>query len=262
MVISMKATSLISVFLASASLVQAEQATATWITASKSSESGKPIETVIRMKVAEGWHTYWKNPGEGGIPIKITANLPDGWKLGEILYPAPKRYASAELPSIGYEGEVMLPITIQPAKEAKGPLPEIKATLSWLTCNDASCVPGDAELTLSTTGDASVIQKAYEATPKPLDGAKLEFMADEKQVAMTLTIPGKSKIDPSVYDVFPVTPDTISAASELRFKASEGKPNTWVATGKSSEYIDVKIDSLSIELFKSGEPGWSISSEK
>lgn len=259
----MKTAALISLLFASNALAQVQHATATWTT-TKTATTGGPIQTVIRMKISDGWHTYWKNPGEGGIPIQIEAKLAEGWNLGEIQYPAPKRFTTGELPSIGYEGEVFLPLTIYPAKGAvgDGKLPEIKATLSWLTCNESSCVPGEAELILSATADASVIQKAYDATPKPLEGAKLEYVADKNQVNLTLTLPEKSKIDPSTYDVFPVTPDAISAASEIRFKASEGKPNTWVATGKSSEYLDLKIKSIGIELFKSGEGAWSVSSGK
>ncbi len=257
----MKTAALLSILFASSALAEVQHATATWTTA-KSATTGGPIQTIVHMKVAAGWHTYWKNPGEGGIPMKIEAKLPDGWTLSEIQYPAPKLYSSADLPSIGYEGEILLPITIYPPKGGDSPLPEIKATFTWLTCNASSCVPGEAELTLNATGDASVIEKAYAATPKPLEGAKLQFVADEKQVSLTLTLPEKSKIDPSTFDVFPSTPDAISAATMLRFNASEGKPNTWVAIGKSSEYLDVKIEALSIELFKSGEPAWSVSSGK
>ncbi|MFN9026478.1 MAG: hypothetical protein ACK5VX_09855, partial [Akkermansiaceae bacterium] len=70
------------------------------------------------------------------------------------------------------------------------------------------------------------------------------------------------KNQPTTYDVFPVTPDAISAASELRFKPTEGKPSTWTATGKSSEYLDVKINSFTIEIFKTGEAAWNITSAK
>lgn len=257
----MKTAVLLSILVASSAFAEVQYATATWTT-TKTATSGGPIQTVIRIKIDAGWHTYWKNPGEGGIPLKIEAKLPDGWALGEMQYTAPKRFTTGELPSIGYEGEVILPITIYPPKGAGGNLPQIKATLSWLTCNESSCVPGEAELTLSGTGDASVIQKAYDATPKPLEGAKLAFVADKNQVTLTLTLPEQSKINPTIYDVFPVTPDAISAASELHFKPVDGKPNIWIATGKSSEYLDLKIKSLSIELFKSSEPAWSISSDK
>ena len=133
---------------------------------------------------------------------------------------------------------------------------------SWLTCNESSCVPGEAKMTLSTTADPATIQKAYDAVPKQLDGAKLEFTADKQNVNLTLTLPEGKKIDPSTYDVFPVTPEVISAAAEIRFKPAENQPNTWIATGKSSQYIDEKIQSITIELFKSGETGWSISSGK
>jgi DsbC/DsbD-like thiol-disulfide interchange protein len=263
MFIAMKTAVLLSLLIVSSALAEVQRATATWTT-TKTATTGGLIQTVIKMKVSDGWHTYWKNPGEGGIPLKIEAKLPDGWKLGEIQYPAPKRYTTGELPSIGYGGEVLLPITIYPPKGAKsdGTLPEIKANLSWLTCNDTSCVPGEADLILSATEDAAVIQKAYDATPKPLEGAKLAFVADKNQVTLTLTLPEKSKIDPTTFDAFPVTPDAISAASELRFNATEGKPSTWTAIGKSSEYLDVKINSFSIELFKAGETAWSISSVK
>jgi|LakMenEpi03Aug12_release.lakeMendotaPanAssembly.Ray.scaffolds.fasta_scaffold07140_13 DsbC/DsbD-like thiol-disulfide interchange protein len=262
MFIPMKTAALISLLMASTALAQVQHATATWI-ASKNATTGGQIQTVIQMKVDAGWHTYWKNPGEGGIPLKILAKLPSDWKLGEIQYPAPKRYTTGELPSIGYGGEVFLPITIYPPKGASsdGKLPEIRANLSWLTCNESSCVPGEANLILSATGDPAVIQKAYDNTPKPLEGAKLAFVADKNHVTLTLTLPDKSKIDPTTYDVFPVTPDAISAASELRFRPTEGKPSTWTATGKSSEYLDMKINSLTVEMFKTGEPAWSITSK-
>ena len=263
MFIPMKTAALISLLIATSALAQVQHATATWIT-SKNATTGGPIQTIIHMKIDAGWHTYWKNPGEGGIPLKIEAKLPDGCKLGEIQYPAPKRYTTGELPSIGYGGEVFLPITIYPPKGASsdGKLPEIRANLSWLTCNESSCVPGEADLILSATGDPELIQKAYDATPKPLEGAKLAFFAEKNQVTLTLTLPVKSKIDPTTYDVFPVTPDAISAASELRFKPTEGKPSTWTATGKSSEYLDVKINSFTIEIFKTGEAAWNITSAK
>jgi DsbC/DsbD-like thiol-disulfide interchange protein len=262
MFISMKVAVFISALLATSALGLTQHAKVTWVTAAKSLNEGNPIHTIIKMKVDDGWHTYWKNPGEGGIPTVIEATLPDGWTLGEIQYPAPKRYLTGELPSIGYEGEVVFPVTIFPPKDTQGKLPEIKATLSWLTCNESSCLPGEAEMTLSSTGDVTAIQAAYLTIPKPLDGAQLEFLATKQEVSLILTLPEKLKIDPSSYEVFPVTPDLISAASELRFKLSENKPNTWIAIGKSSEYIDVSIKSLSLELFKSGEASWSISSGK
>jgi thiol:disulfide interchange protein DsbD len=260
--ICMRVTALILVLIATSALAQQQHATATWVTATQSITQGEPIHSIIKMKLSERWHTYWKNPGEGGIPIAIEAALPDGWELDEIQYPAPKRLLTGELPSFGYEGEVIFPVTIHPPKDAQGFLPEIKAKLSWLTCNESSCVPGEAKLTLSTKGDTSVIRAAYRAIPKPLDGGKLEFTADKTQVVITLSLPEKTEIDPTLYEVFPSTPDVISAASELRFKVSENKPNTWIAIGKSSEYIEVNIKSLSLELFKSGEASWSISSRK
>ena len=257
----MKTAVFLSILIASIAPGQTPKATATWIT-SKTSNTAGPIQTVVHMKISDGWHTYWKNPGEGGIPLSIHVELPEHWTMDDIQYPAPKHFTTGELPSIGYEDDVLFPLTLHPPKGMQGNPPQIRATLSWLTCNDSSCVPGEANMTLNATADEALIRKAYDALPKPLAGAKLEFVADKKQIRLILRLPENSEIKPPDYEVFPVTPDVVSAASKLRFNAMDGQPNTWVASGKSSEYIDPKIQSVVIELFKSGGAAWSVSSSR
>ena len=239
-----------------------QHATAIWLMSGKKINPGEPIRTIIKMQVSDGWHTYWKNPGEGGIPLEIEATLPEGWIMGEIQYPKPKRYLTGELPSYGYAGEVIFPVTLTPPPNTDGLLPEIKASLSWLTCNESSCVPGEAELTLSSTGDATAIHAAYNAIPTPLPDVKLAFVANKKEVTLTLILTEKNQIDPSTYEFFPATPDIIDVKSELKFIADPEKPGIWTCTVKSSPYIPDTVETLSIELFKEGHASWSVTAEK
>ncbi len=258
----MKIAVLISALLSIPLLAQLEtqHAKASWLTEETKFGNGESIRTVIKMEISKGWHTYWKNPGEGGIPLKIQAILPEGWTTGEIQYPAPKRFETGILPSYGYEGVVHFPLTLTPPKGTDGQLPELVAKLTWLTCNESSCVPGEAKLILETSAEAKLIQTAYQSIPSPLDSASLSFIATKSEVTITLTLPEGSKIDPSTYEAFPVTPDIISASHDLRFSPHPEKPMTWICKAKSSDYIPEKPTSLTIEFFKKNEPSWIVTS--
>lgn len=231
------------------------KATARWITESSDFLDGAEIRTVIQMNVNDGWHTYWSNPGEGGLPLDLEAKLPAGWKIGKIQYPAPKRFMTGELPGFGYEGEVLFPVTLNPPAATSGKLPPLTATLSWLTCNDETCIPGKAELSPSDP-DADLVAKAYEKLPSSLPGAKLSASISGDSVDIVLVLPEGSEINPAACEVFPVTRNIIDPSARPVFK-EEG--NAWTCSAPKSEYLDGKIGVLDLVLLGSDEKAWKIS---
>jgi thiol:disulfide interchange protein DsbD len=98
--------------------------------------------------MAEGWHTYWKNPADSGLPTRMAWRLPEGFRAGPLQWPLPRRIAAPPLMSYGYEGEVLLPVEITPPP-ALSPGSEVRLTgrVDWLECQEA-CIPGRAELEL------------------------------------------------------------------------------------------------------------------
>ena len=71
----------------------------------------KPGETIwigFEFLLKEGWHTYWKNPGDSGLPIKIKWDLPNGIKAGPINWPTPERQPYGELMKYGYSNKVTI----------------------------------------------------------------------------------------------------------------------------------------------------------
>lgn len=114
----------------------------------KSVQPGKALRVALRLVMDEGWHVYWKNPGDSGLAPEIQWNLPAGLKAGDIHWPLPKRIASGPLVSFGYEGEVFLifditvPDGLVPNQELK-----LQADADWLTCQ-VDCIPGKAKLEL------------------------------------------------------------------------------------------------------------------
>ena len=62
----------------------------------------------LKLRMADHWHTYWKNPGDSGLPTRIQWVLPEGWTAGEIQWPYPKPLPVGPLMNYGYEDEVVL----------------------------------------------------------------------------------------------------------------------------------------------------------
>src|SRR5690606_9113407 len=111
-----------------------------------------------------------------------------------------------------------------------------------------ACVAGDAELTLtlkqgrpSETGTARMIEATRSQLPKPLDGASLAVTEEDESLALVLTLPEGSPIDPATADVFPATPGTIDSAAVIRFEKSG---ETWTANAPKSEYAKSPLEKL------------------
>jgi DsbC/DsbD-like thiol-disulfide interchange protein len=108
-----------------------------------------PVWIGLKMRHDAGWHTYWKNPGDAGMPTRIELTLPEGWTASGIDWPAPERLQIGPLASYGYAGEVVLPVKLFPPAgwNAKAPV-QIAAHAAWLVCKE-QCIPETANLALS-----------------------------------------------------------------------------------------------------------------
>ena len=112
--------------------------------------SGQPFWVAVRLKMDPGWHTYWANAGDSGLPTQILWNLPAGWNAGPIQWPAPQRLpVDKSIVNYGYEGQVVLPVQITPPSNLPpGATISLAARVDWLECADI-CLPGGANLTLT-----------------------------------------------------------------------------------------------------------------
>ncbi len=130
------------------------------ITASLHSETdaistGKPLRLGVLLKPSQpGWHTYWENPGDAGLPTAFSWTLPPGFTAGDIDWPPPMRISEGPLAIYGYEGEAFLPVTITPPAtlDAKTPY-TFHVNASWLVCNNI-CIPESAELEITLPANA------------------------------------------------------------------------------------------------------------
>ncbi|WP_428687992.1 protein-disulfide reductase DsbD domain-containing protein [Roseibium sp.] len=107
-------------------------------------ESGKYLAG-LEFLLEPGWHTYWRYPGEAGIPPQIS--FPGSVNLGqtEILYPVPQRYDDGFTKSIVYYDGIILPMKVTPEAPEKGVL--LSLDVFFGICKEI-CIPADASLSL------------------------------------------------------------------------------------------------------------------
>ncbi len=236
--------------------VRSGQAEADWLATSKTYTAGQPVHTGIRLVVDKDWHTYWTNPGEAGMKISLKWDLPEGWTAGEMQYPVPKRFMTGELAGFGYEGTVVFPITLVPPANFTGEAkPKVK--ISWLTCNDASCIPGNAELELSlqtgeaaATPEAAFIEEWQVKVPRPADGMSMTVKEGPDKLLITLrSAPGSVPV-PGDCEIYPVTGQIIDPKAKVRFGSDGG--GIWSAEVPPSEYISKPVKELSLVLAPKG----------
>ncbi|MBM3880133.1 MAG: hypothetical protein FJ387_10510 [Verrucomicrobia bacterium] len=118
---------------------------ATLVLSAATAQPGETVTAGIRLEMAPGWHTYWRNPGESGLAAAVEWTLPPGIRAGALQWPPPETHTAAGLTTYVYHGVVMLLVPLELAKDlAPGPK-EIAAKVSWLECQEA-CVTGDAQV--------------------------------------------------------------------------------------------------------------------
>jgi DsbC/DsbD-like thiol-disulfide interchange protein len=125
------------------SLPAAQNTSATLVLEHGSVRSGDSTRVGVWLRMNEGWHTYWVNPGESGGPTVVKWELPEGITVGEIQWPVPELYVVAGFGTYVYHDEVLLMAPLHVASSVGDGVYELKAKVDWLECAEV-CLPGGA----------------------------------------------------------------------------------------------------------------------
>jgi thiol:disulfide interchange protein DsbD len=185
------------------------------VTAAKAGES---FWVALHLVMEPGWHTYWRTAGDAGGPTSLAWTLPPGVTVDSILWPEPKRLASAGLVSFAYEDEVVLPVRVHaPGIPAGGRIP-LSAKATWIAC-DKVCIPGGASVALELPVAAAAsddptwgprITRTVAAIPPGLPAG---WTASARPTAtgyeLTLRAPAGTRLDAKGVLFYPATPDAL-----------------------------------------------------
>jgi DsbC/DsbD-like thiol-disulfide interchange protein len=106
----------------------------------------------LEIKLAPGWKTYWRYPGDSGVPPRFDFSGSDNLKTVDVAWPAPHRFSDEGGNSIGYKTDVLLPLRIVP-QDAQRPV-TLRLRLDYAVC-EKLCVPAEAKAELQLSGKSS-----------------------------------------------------------------------------------------------------------
>ena len=110
---------------------------------------GQSFWVGLELNIRDGWHTYWRNPGDSGQATTLTWQLPPGFTAGDIVWATPHRFELPPLVNYGYAKHAVHLVNITAPKDLKTGTPiALSVKASWLVCSDV-CIPEDANLKLT-----------------------------------------------------------------------------------------------------------------
>ncbi|MFN9470022.1 protein-disulfide reductase DsbD family protein [Acidovorax sp.] len=224
-------------------------------------EPGKPVWVGLQLTHQPEWHSYWKNPGDSGLPTKLEWKLPAGVLADEIRWPIPRKYPVGTLINYGYEHAVLLPVPLNISSEFKpsllGNALEVKLKAQWLVCR-RECIPEEGEFLLEIPAKSamalhgSVFQASWASQPQALEGHATATVDGETLLRRVIGLP--SHLRGKSLEFFPETPEVIETSAQWS-QAWDG--GTWTAQVPLSPHRIQSPDVMPIVLTQ-GNEGLSI----
>jgi suppressor for copper-sensitivity B len=156
-------------------------AAARLIVAATATGAAATAEAGLEIRLAPGWHVYWRSPGDAGIPPSVEWAGSTNLAHAEIAWPTPTRFSVQGLETAGYEGDVVLPIVLT-LKQTHRPL-HLHAAVDYAACANI-CVPYSARLDVDLpagpampTPEAPLIVGARARLPNDLASAGLRLLS-------------------------------------------------------------------------------------
>jgi thiol:disulfide interchange protein/DsbC/DsbD-like thiol-disulfide interchange protein len=236
---------------------------------------GEEFRLGLHLRMKEGWHTYWKHPGDSGEATTIDWALPEGFTAGPILWPQPQRISLAPLTTYGYEGDVLLLVPMRaPADAVAGSSASITANVYWMVCEEI-CIPEEVTLGIGVPiagapsapgASATLFDRSTATLPVPSDGWQFRAAQRGDRIILNARPPEGVRIEQPEISFFAATGPLIEYSAPQPVSLRDGElaieltrspyaadgvtrlagvlhaPAGWVAGGAVAVEIDVPID--------------------
>lgn len=181
--------------------------------------AGGEVELAIHMRTNPGWHGYWLNPGDAGLPMEVKWKLPPGFEAGPLRYPVPTRLTVAGIMNYVYERDYSVLVRLKVPAGARGTVP-IRAAAHWLACTDKICVPEQGELSLdlpvgSGTANRAQFDQWRRALPQPL-ATEAHYVFQGGKLLVAVPLPASVPVRDAY--VFPITDKVVDYEAAQSFR--------------------------------------------
>lgn len=191
-------------------------------------QAGQPLWVGLKLSHQPEWHTYWRNPGDSGLPTQVELNLPAHIAAGQLLWPLPHKLKAGHLTNYGFEKTVLLAMPLTVSKQFKpnaAQTLEIQLHANWLVCR-LECIPQEGDFVLRIPVNSSFVPHAAafdavlaeQPTTLPLLQATSRFEAQH----LVLQVSGWPEArQGQALSVFPDAPELVDSAAEQHAAATQ-----------------------------------------
>jgi DsbC/DsbD-like thiol-disulfide interchange protein len=177
------------------------------IAGASTNDGGKKVlRGGIEIRLDPGWKTYWRYPGDSGVPPRFSFVRSENLESAEVLWPAPKRFGEPGDMSIGYMDDVILPLRVLPRDPARPVL--LRFEVDYAICENL-CIPAGGKAELLLGGDPSshedALRRSEQRVPEPvaigereglaIEAVKREARAERPRVLVDVRVPEATKLD-------------------------------------------------------------------
>ena len=192
---------------------------------------GKSFTVGLLLRMVPHWHTYWKFPGDAGLPTEMKWNLPAGWKVGEIQWPIPLRLAEpGGIEIYGYHDEVLLLQEVTPPTSLTESTVQLGGEASWLVC-EKICIPGSANLKLdlpvaaqNAPANEEIFSRFRRSLPQPWPDPKVASASWKRNGAeLQLTVDSAALANYPANEFFPLPDEKVVVGHPKTERNADGK---------------------------------------
>ncbi|MBI4396640.1 MAG: thioredoxin family protein [Elusimicrobia bacterium] len=193
--------------------------------------SGDPVWVALRFQIDPGWHIYWVNSGDSGLPPRVKWTLPAGFKAGPWLWPNPEKIETPPLINFGYKDEAILLARLDPPANLSGGQVTFEADVDWLECSDI-CLTQKAHLALKRpvsndppipeTQWAPLFARARAQLPVSESEWRVQAFSGQNKIRLLLQPPPGKFTIPSDVLFFPSDPALGTAPDQSVSPSEEG----------------------------------------
>ena len=227
----------------------------------KTVQPGGSFWVATKLQMSDGWHTYWRNPGDSGLETTIEWNLPEGFSAGDISWPYPERISEPPLVIYGYHNSIYLLTKIFVDKAvAVDQAVFLKAKVSWLEC-EAVCIPGNAEVKvrLEVKDEPMQINEKYSETfanarsqvPINSDDWNLQAVIDNNALIIQAEAPSWFIGSPDKILFFPYATNFINNVNEQKLSGQDSHFQLEIELAKMKPQVPDTIRGILVK-----ESGW------
>ena len=197
----------------------------------------------VQIKLDDGWKTYWRNPGDSGLPPSFNWEGSKNVKDATVLWPVPHRFSDQYGTSIGYSEEVVFPVELTPVRS--GEAIELKLKLDYAICKDI-CVPAQADL------DLKLDQRQMASAGAGRAIWRFKSLVPEQAGGQSADLPQIKSIQPALEAAKPriVVEADFPGGTDGADLFAEGGEEIYLPPPQSIEKIDAKRVRFTINLAK------------